>query len=71
MGCGDAHSAERRGRSGPASLSQHSDVLPTPIAQEMTQRGPRAQLVEFPKIGHAPALMDPTRIAIIAEFLRP
>ena len=35
------------------------------------QRGPRAELVEFPKIGHAPALMDPTHIAIIAEFLRP
>jgi pimeloyl-ACP methyl ester carboxylesterase len=49
----------------------HSDVLPTPIAQEMTQRGPRAQLVEFPKIGHAPALMEPTQIATIAEFLRP
>ena len=49
----------------------HSDVLPTPIAQEMTQRGPRAELVEFPKIGYAPALMDPTQIAIIAEFLRP
>jgi pimeloyl-ACP methyl ester carboxylesterase len=48
-----------------------SDVLPTPIAQEMTQRGPRAELVEFPKIGHAPALMDPTQIAIVAEFLRP
>jgi hypothetical protein len=37
----------------------------------MTQRGPRAELVEFPKIGYAPALMDPTQIAIIAEFLRP
>jgi pimeloyl-ACP methyl ester carboxylesterase len=48
-----------------------SDILPGPIAQEMTQRGPRAQLVEFPKIGHAPALMDPKQIAIIAEFLRP
>jgi len=47
-----------------------SDVLPTPIAQEMTQRGPRAKLVEFRKIGHAPALMDPAQIAIIAEFLR-
>src|SRR5258708_39347972 len=33
----------------------HSEVLPTPIAQEMTQRGSRAELVEFPKIGHAPA----------------
>jgi pimeloyl-ACP methyl ester carboxylesterase len=48
-----------------------SDILPTPIAQEMTQRGPRAELVEFPKIGHAPPLMDPTHIAIVAEFLRP
>jgi pimeloyl-ACP methyl ester carboxylesterase len=48
-----------------------SDILPRPIAQEMTKRGPRAQLVEFPKIGHAPALMDPKQIAIIAEFLRP
>ncbi|MBV8099933.1 MAG: alpha/beta hydrolase, partial [Verrucomicrobia bacterium] len=47
-----------------------SDVLPTPTAQQMTQRGPRAQLVEFPKIGHAPALMDPAQIAIVAEFLR-
>jgi pimeloyl-ACP methyl ester carboxylesterase len=47
-----------------------SDVLPTPIAHEMTKRGPRAKLVEFPKIGHAPALMDPAQIAIIAEFLR-
>jgi hypothetical protein len=43
----------------------------TPIAQEMTQRGPRAELVEFPKIGHAPALIYPTQIAIIAQFLRP
>jgi pimeloyl-ACP methyl ester carboxylesterase len=47
-----------------------SDVLPGPIAQQMTQRGPRAQLVEFPKIGHAPALMDPAQITIVAEFLR-
>jgi len=47
-----------------------SDVLPTPVAQEMTRRGPRAQLVEFPTIGHAPPLMDPAQIAIIAEFLR-
>ena len=47
-----------------------SDVLPAPIAQEMTQRGPRAELVEFPRIGHAPALMDSTQIATIAAFLR-
>jgi pimeloyl-ACP methyl ester carboxylesterase len=48
-----------------------SDILPTPIAQEMTQRGPRAELVEFPNIGHAPALMNPTQTAIVVEFLRP
>ena len=48
-----------------------SDFLPTPVAQEMTQPGPRAELLEFPNIGHAPALMDPGQIAIIAEFLRP
>jgi pimeloyl-ACP methyl ester carboxylesterase len=48
----------------------NSDVLPAPIVREMTQRGPRAELVEFPQIGHAPALMDPKQIAIIAEFLR-
>jgi pimeloyl-ACP methyl ester carboxylesterase len=47
-----------------------SDVLPANVAQEMTQRGPKAQLVEFPRIGHAPALMDPAQIALIAEFLR-
>jgi pimeloyl-ACP methyl ester carboxylesterase len=49
----------------------NSDVLPAPIAQEMTQRGPRAELVDFPRIGHAPALMDPSQIAIVTEFLRP
>jgi pimeloyl-ACP methyl ester carboxylesterase len=39
-------------------------------AQEMTQRVPRAELVEFPNIGHASALMDPTQIAIVVELLR-
>jgi pimeloyl-ACP methyl ester carboxylesterase len=47
-----------------------SDILPAEVAEEMTRRGPRAKLVEFPKIGHAPALMDPVQIDIIAEFLQ-
>jgi len=34
-----------------------SDVLRQTDAQAMTQRGPKAKLVEFPGIGHAPALM--------------
>ncbi|HEU5235800.1 MAG TPA: alpha/beta hydrolase, partial [Pyrinomonadaceae bacterium] len=36
-----------------------SDILPTQIAQEMTQRGPRAQLVELPKIGQRAAAHGP------------
>jgi pimeloyl-ACP methyl ester carboxylesterase len=35
----------------------------------MTQRGPRARLVEFPGIGHAPALMAQDQIAAIEDFL--
>src|SRR5215469_1117425 len=34
-----------------------SDILTAADAAAMTQRGPRAQLVEFAGIGHAPALM--------------
>lgn len=47
-----------------------SDILSAETAQEMTQRGPKAQLAEFPHTGHAPALMDATQITLIAEFLR-
>jgi pimeloyl-ACP methyl ester carboxylesterase len=35
----------------------------------MTQRGPRAKLIEFPGIGHAPALMADDQIAAIRDFL--
>jgi pimeloyl-ACP methyl ester carboxylesterase len=46
-----------------------SDLLPSETATEMTRRGPRAELVEIPGCGHAPALMDPAQIAIIADWL--
>jgi pimeloyl-ACP methyl ester carboxylesterase len=46
-----------------------SDILTSDVAQEMTRRGPKAQLIEFPKTGHAPTLMDPTQIRVIANFL--
>jgi pimeloyl-ACP methyl ester carboxylesterase len=36
----------------------------------MTERGPRARLVELPGIGHAPALMAPDQIALVRDFLR-
>ncbi len=46
-----------------------SDVLPAAIATEMTQRGPKADLVEFRGCGHAPALMDADQIATVADWL--
>ena len=46
-----------------------SDMLPASAAAEMTRRGPRAELVEFPAIGHLPALLDAGQIAPIVEFL--
>jgi pimeloyl-ACP methyl ester carboxylesterase len=46
-----------------------SDLLPKDVAEAMTQRGPRAKLVEFAGIGHAPALMADDQIAVIRDFL--
>jgi pimeloyl-ACP methyl ester carboxylesterase len=46
-----------------------SDLLLAPTAQEMTQRGPRARMVEFEGIGHAPMLMADDQIAVVREFL--
>lgn len=46
-----------------------STLLDAGTARAMTARGPRARLVEFPGIGHAPALMDPAQIAVLRDFL--
>jgi pimeloyl-ACP methyl ester carboxylesterase len=46
-----------------------SPLLPADVADEMTRRGPRAQLVTFPGIGHAPALMAADQIAAVRDFL--
>lgn len=46
-----------------------SDVLPAAVAQAMTQRGPRAQLVEFAGVGHAPTLVQPDQVAAVKAFL--
>jgi pimeloyl-ACP methyl ester carboxylesterase len=35
----------------------------------MTQRGPRAQLVEIAGVGHAPMFFEPDQIAIVRRFL--
>jgi len=46
-----------------------SDILLHETAEEMLTRGPGAELVELPGIGHAPALMDPAQIAVIRDWL--
>ena len=46
-----------------------SDLLSEPTAQQMTQRGPRARLVEFAGVGHAPTLVADDQIAVVASFL--
>jgi pimeloyl-ACP methyl ester carboxylesterase len=46
-----------------------SDLLSADTAQQMTQRGPKAKLVEFAKIGHAPTLVHADQIGVIKEFL--
>jgi pimeloyl-ACP methyl ester carboxylesterase len=46
-----------------------SDILTAATAAEMRERGPKAQLVEFPGIGHAPALMTESSIAVVRDWL--
>ena len=46
-----------------------SDLLTHDAAQQMTQRGARARLVEVPGVGHAPMLMDDAQVAPVREFL--
>jgi len=46
-----------------------SDLLTAQTAGEMLARNPRASLVEFPGVGHAPTLMTPEQIAPVARFL--
>ena len=46
-----------------------SDLLLPETAEEMTRRGPRAQLVTVPGCGHAPALNTPAQLAVLESFL--
>lgn len=46
-----------------------SDLLRQETAEEMTRRGPRAQLAVIPGCGHAPALNVPEQIALVRRFL--
>ncbi len=48
---------------------QDSDLLTEATARAMTARGPQAQLVQWPGVGHAPTLTDPAHTAVVADFL--
>jgi pimeloyl-ACP methyl ester carboxylesterase len=46
-----------------------SDLLSPATALQMTQRGPKARLVEFAGVGHAPTLIAPDQTEALASFL--
>ena len=46
-----------------------SDLLTPETAAAMTQRGPRAQLIEIAGVGHAPPLMAADQIGWVRKFL--
>ncbi len=46
-----------------------SDLLSPQTAREMTERGPRARLVEFAGVGHAPTLISDDQIQAVASFV--
>ena len=48
---------------------RQSDLLSPATALAMTQRGPRATLVEFEGVGHAPTLIAPDQLNAVASWL--
>jgi pimeloyl-ACP methyl ester carboxylesterase len=46
-----------------------SDLLSRDTALAMTQRGPKARIVEFPGVGHAPTFVTDNQIEAVASFL--
>ena len=46
-----------------------SDLLAPAAAQQMTQRGPQARLVEFAGVGHAPTLIAADQVDAVTSFL--
>jgi pimeloyl-ACP methyl ester carboxylesterase len=46
-----------------------SDLLNREVADAMTQRGPKAKLIEIADVGHAPTFVHADQIAIVKKFL--
>jgi pimeloyl-ACP methyl ester carboxylesterase len=47
----------------------HSDLLSVDTARAMTQRGPKARLVEFEGVGHAPTIVALDQVDTVTRFL--
>jgi pimeloyl-ACP methyl ester carboxylesterase len=48
---------------------EHSDLLERDVAEQMRQRGPRAEVVEIAGCGHAPALNVPAQWEMVDRVL--
>lgn len=46
-----------------------SDLLSRATAEAMTARGPKARLVEFEGVGHAPTLVAAEQVKVVVDFL--
>ncbi|MEJ2120489.1 MAG: alpha/beta hydrolase [Alphaproteobacteria bacterium] len=47
----------------------NSDVLPTAVAEAMTERDPKAELAEIAGVGHAPVLNTEAQRSLVTAFL--
>jgi pimeloyl-ACP methyl ester carboxylesterase len=48
---------------------EQSDLLTRETTAQMSERGPRAKIVEIPGVGHAPTLIHEDQIRLVAAFL--
>jgi pimeloyl-ACP methyl ester carboxylesterase len=48
---------------------QDSDLISAETAKLMQERGPKAKLVEFAGVGHAPTLVQPEQTQAVENFL--
>lgn len=47
-----------------------SDLLEPDVAQAMTIRGPKASLISYEGVGHAPSLIQPDQVADVVAFIK-
>ena len=48
---------------------EHSDLLLPETAAEMARKGPKAEVVDIPGCGHAPALLDDEQVSLVVDWL--